>query len=130
MICKKEIFPHGLLGYRCVYTADSLHPRKNALVFAAEAFVKLPFEEKCMHIDDGLNFHEGTISEDFREIDNCNEFVEQFLRSPIYLIMIIGVYQTKRIYCSIHLNKSKIVITCSDTQLVQEIEKILELTIS
>lgn len=126
MIIKQEKFSFGR-GYRYVYTIDSIAIRKDAIRFSLNAFTKLPFEEKVMRIEDGLTSYEGTLSENFRSIDDFDVFIVKYLSSPIYLIMILGRYKGHRVQVSIHLDKSIVVITGQNVSSIKEIEDILDM---
>ena len=126
MIIKQQNFSFGR-GYRYVYTIDSIDIRKDAIQFSLNAFTKLPFEEKVMRIEDGLTSYEGTLSENFRSIDDFDAFIVKYLSSPIYLIMILGRYKGHRMQVSIHLDKSIVVITGQNVSSIKEIEDILDM---
>lgn len=125
-IANKEKFPFGP-GARCVYAIESPFDRQAAIQFALNAFEKIPLTERNMHIDDGLTADEGTMATDFRQIVSADWFIGQYLRSPIDHIIILGKYKGKKMHVAVHLNKAKIVIAGTDPDLIEEIEKTLEL---
>lgn len=124
MIIKKEVFPFGF-GKRCVYTIDTLSTRKTAMLFALDTFENLPFENKVMHVDDALTTDEGTLATDFRRIENKERFIDEYLRSSIDNIIILGKYKEVRMVVGVRVNKSQIVIAGTNTDLVQEVEQML-----
>lgn len=108
------------------YVLSSVLDRNSAMRWIISASKTLPFDRKSIRIEDGISFHDGTISFVCSEIDDIDSFINEYLNSEIYLITISGDLHGAYITVQAHLDLQKIFIGYNEGE-EREVEKIEQL---
>lgn len=74
------------------YKLNCINDRENAILWSIIAARALPFTKKLIRVHDGLTFHDGSVSWNYREINDSAEFIKKYLNTEVYLIIITGTY--------------------------------------
>lgn len=125
MIIKTENF--NVTRMRRIYKLEAIIDRESALLWAVIASKVLPFEEKQIRVEDGRSYHDGTISTVFGKIEDVASFLNEYLESPVYLVVISGMYKGAYITVQVHLNLQLMSIGCEQDELplLEELERLL-----
>ena len=112
-----------------IYGLDTIFNRESAMRWIINASQMIPFEKKSIRVEDGESFHDGTISFVCSEIKDADSFINDYLNSEIYSIMISGYLAGAHITVQAHLNLQNIYVGYDEgaTRTIEELEQLLGL---
>lgn len=107
-----------------VYAFDDMKNRKSALERAVSISKALPFSKTQIRVEDGNNFHDGTISNVYSTIESEEGFINEYLNSSVYLVIMSGYYKETYVILQLHLDLQKIYVCCDEqkSNLLDELE--------
>lgn len=123
---KINIEKHHDVRIRNTYKLDFMNDREDTIRWIVDASQIIPFDGKSIRIEDGISFHDGTISFVCSEIDDIDSFINEYLNSEIYSITISGDLHGAYITVQAHLDLQKIFIGYNEGE-EREVEKIEQL---
>lgn len=120
---------HHKSRIRFTYSLNSISSREDAMRWVIDTSNQLPFAKKRIDVDDGKNYHDGTISFSCKTIENADSFIDEYLNTEVYSIMVSGDYKGAHITIYIHLDLLRIYIGAEENEVpyIEEIENLLGL---
>ena len=126
---KINIEKHHDIRIRNTYKLDCMNDREDTIRWIINASQIIPLDGKSIRVEDGVSFHDGTISFVCAEINDIDSFINEYLNSEIYSIMISGYLYGAHITVQAHLDLQKIFIGYNEGEdrAVEKLEQILGL---
>ena len=113
-----------------MYRIPESETDEQAMRWALSASECLPLKDKVIKLEDGLSYHDGTVSTEFTDLPDIDEIVGKYLRSPIYNVFIHGYYNGTLVFVQALYRLKKVYISGRniDEQTIREIEQCIGLT--